>query len=379
MSYAGQWYAYLNGQVQGPYPPEAIAAMARSGVVTPETPLCGDGRTYAPARQAFPQFFGAPPVPAGPRAPALPPMAGAPSAARSKALPVALGLAAGALVMLVVLVLLLSGGGPPGAGLLAELPAGTVATLVDLDAAGGADGLRDRELSDAAGLPEGLGEKLLAMLPKGRRGVVAAVFGERDVEPQLSIHQPRALRESAFIRLLEENGYERDRESLLRVWLPRKSRGPCVALHRGRIYSGSAELVKNVIGGALASERTFAHQRGCRELIRELASSAAVLLVHSGPESFWGAPPGTVRPDATAAEETVSGSRSTLRFLWQCERSEDAARMLEELQRAQQELESRLGGARFAEVRSGWKFERLVLARTGNVVTLTATYRRSGP
>ncbi|MBM4032704.1 MAG: DUF4339 domain-containing protein [Planctomycetes bacterium] len=70
--YPAQWYAYVNGQVVGPFTAEQLAAMARGGAIAPDTPLCGDGRTYLPASQALPQLFAPPGSPMGPPMMAMP-------------------------------------------------------------------------------------------------------------------------------------------------------------------------------------------------------------------------------------------------------------------------------------------------------------------
>ncbi|MGC3969059.1 MAG: DUF4339 domain-containing protein [Pirellulales bacterium] len=61
------WYLARAGQTHGPYPPEALAQMARDGHLFPGDMICRDGRTWQPIEQvvALPKDM----APASTRAP----------------------------------------------------------------------------------------------------------------------------------------------------------------------------------------------------------------------------------------------------------------------------------------------------------------------
>ncbi len=404
MSYPTCWYAYINGQVQGPFTPEQLAAMARSRDITAETPLCSDGATYVPAGQAMPQLFApafgpaAPPAPppmappmgpqmapsmAPPMGPSMPPPMGppmmpfpAPRRGGKAALFVWLAVAAVA-VGVALFFILSSGGGGGGAllsGLAAELPASERFEFKDLDAMESLGENVGRNMDDATGLPSSLNDDLEQVFPKGKRGSVAVARTGGD---RVQVYCPRALDEAAFTKLLESSRFEKKSEGGVELWVRQGGGDDCVAMKKGRVYSGDEELVVAVVSGKLAGEKTLARAEGCRELLAQLSSSPASVEMRKESRSGSVGRDGVPEPSWYAQEMSVTSSRVRMRMLALFASAEDAEKADAKLKEERPKIEESMKRGRGLPVRDV-EFESLDWSRSGTLLVMTGTFRRTG-
>jgi hypothetical protein len=286
-------------------------------------------------------------------------------------------LGAGAAAAAVVLFFLLSagrgGGGGSAAGLAAELPAGDRFEFVDLDAIDelGEEAVREFN-SPPVALPRVLHDKLADLVPKGRRGVGALVRADA---ARVRVYCPQSLDEAALAKLLESSGFQKKSEGGAELWVQGTARGECVAASKGRIYSGDERLVKDVVQGKVAAERTMARCEGGRELLASASSSAAAVSLRKdsrGASSGSGKP----RPTWMAQEIGASGSRVQARLLALYATAEDAEKGTKEFEGERPEMEARMKQGRNLPVKNA-EFVSLDYARRGTLLVVTATLRRT--
>jgi len=411
MSYPSYWYAYINGQVQGPFTADQVAAMVRAGTVRPDTPLCGDGRTYVPAGQAMPQLFAAPaPVPPPPRpappmapprptppmaplpsyqappqrpsyqqppmaGPQAPPMApyGAPPMGPPMMMPRPAGGRGGKVVLFVALaavavaggvaafLFLAGGGGASPASLAAELPAGDEFEFVDVDAM--------RELGDE--VPPRY-YKCVSLNPFGKQGVVATVETDGGrVVAQCPADQ------SELMKLLRQKAHEssQDLAGGARLWFSGGATGESLGMREGRIYSGPEATVRDMLLGRFPADKTVAGSQGFRELLARVSSSPVSVEIRKG----RGTDLAGAKPSWVAEEVSVTSSRLRKRCLALFDRVEDARQAVEALRKEKQDTEASMKSRTtnpfaFRNV----QFEALDCEQRGAMVIVTFTFRRTG-
>jgi hypothetical protein len=282
---------------------------------------------------------------------------------------------AGVAVGVVLIVLLSSGGGGGGAllaSLAAELPACERFEFMDFDVIGDLGTDKVQGLGAAAGLPGISSEELDGLFPKGKRGAVA--IARTDTE-RVRIHCPRALEEAALAKLLESHGYEKKSADGVELWVTDGGEQG-VALKKGRIYSGLTGVVKDIVLGKLAPEKTMAGSEGCRELLRHLPASPAVVEMR---QHSRGASGRSDRPMPSWSSEDIGvvGGRVEARKLGLFGDAEEVKMALKELEQGKSEIEADAKQGRDVPFRN-LEFESLHSATRGNLVIITCTFRRTG-